>query len=323
MVFLLSRIKRAVLHRLNPQTALRCVLQRHRKVVRFTGIANIRDRTAYYVSIRHFLHDVPAIIPRRKHHYLVAQNFMHGDFLSETRPKVYFSREPDEFLSEETRLNLAKVPEDPHVLSFADEDPGRRMFYVALPERRKKIIALLESSLDQDRPGLCCIVNRYKTHDRLELLQQRFRYIRAMDQDIDIYGHAPSHGKNPWDDFPNYRGATRNKIRTLRAYRFNLCFENCDRDGYITEKLLQALIAGCVPLYWGGGRFTADTVPPSCYINCRNRNPLEIHQRIRAMSLDEIVYFRRAGLDFLSSTGADRFTWKYWAERVAERLEAQ
>ena len=41
------------------------------------------------------------------------------------------------------------------------------------------------------------------------------------------------------------------KLAFLKDHIYNLCFENGLADGYVTEKLLHAKLAGCVPLYWG------------------------------------------------------------------------
>ena len=37
----------------------------------------------------------------------------------------------------------------------------------------------------------------------------------------------------------------------LRQFRFNVCPENSAAPGYCTEKLFQAIAAGCRPVYWG------------------------------------------------------------------------
>jgi GR25 family glycosyltransferase involved in LPS biosynthesis len=37
----------------------------------------------------------------------------------------------------------------------------------------------------------------------------------------------------------------------MRDHKFALCFENSIGDGYVTEKLLHAKMAGCIPLYYG------------------------------------------------------------------------
>lgn len=41
------------------------------------------------------------------------------------------------------------------------------------------------------------------------------------------------------------------KIGFLSKYKFTIAFENSNRDGYMTEKLLDPLLAGSVPIYWG------------------------------------------------------------------------
>lgn len=43
-----------------------------------------------------------------------------------------------------------------------------------------------------------------------------------------------------------------NKIDYLRQYKFNICPENTIAEGYCTEKLFDALHAGCIPIYAGG-----------------------------------------------------------------------
>ena len=40
-------------------------------------------------------------------------------------------------------------------------------------------------------------------------------------------------------------------IEKMREYKFNICFENAEHEAYISEKLPNALKAGCIPIYWG------------------------------------------------------------------------
>ena len=42
-----------------------------------------------------------------------------------------------------------------------------------------------------------------------------------------------------------------NKHQYLKNYNFNICPENSDTDGYVTEKLFESIAAGCIPIYWG------------------------------------------------------------------------
>ncbi len=41
------------------------------------------------------------------------------------------------------------------------------------------------------------------------------------------------------------------KICYLKEFRFNLCPENCNSKGYVTEKIFDAIRTGCIPVYWG------------------------------------------------------------------------
>lgn len=41
------------------------------------------------------------------------------------------------------------------------------------------------------------------------------------------------------------------KIEYLKQFKFNLCPENSDAKGYVTEKIFDAIKAGCIPIYWG------------------------------------------------------------------------
>jgi hypothetical protein len=43
-----------------------------------------------------------------------------------------------------------------------------------------------------------------------------------------------------------------NKIAYIQNFKFNICAENSNFSGYVTEKLFDSLIAGCLPIYWGG-----------------------------------------------------------------------
>lgn len=42
-----------------------------------------------------------------------------------------------------------------------------------------------------------------------------------------------------------------NKIEYLKQFKFNLCPENSNAEGYVTEKLFDSFKAGCIPIYWG------------------------------------------------------------------------
>jgi len=42
-----------------------------------------------------------------------------------------------------------------------------------------------------------------------------------------------------------------NKLSYLKQFKFNLCPENSNSMGYVTEKIFDAITSGCIPIYWG------------------------------------------------------------------------
>jgi len=109
--------------------------------------------------------------------------------------------------------------------------------------------------------------------------------------------------------FPSYRGELRDKGQVLRRARFSYCYEN-NRDlyNYVTEKMLDSLVHGCVPVYWGANN-VAELVPPSCYIDRRQfADTAAVHQHL--ISIDETRYllYQDAIRDFLRSAAAGRFS---------------
>ena len=62
---------------------------------------------------------------------------------------------------------------------------------------------------------------------------------------VDCAGKTLHNCDNLWNDFKN------DKHSFLQQYKFNICPENSNAGGYVTEKVFQAIDAGCIPVYWG------------------------------------------------------------------------
>jgi len=135
---------------------------------------------------------------------------------------------------------------------------------------------------------LCTMIAGAKssTHPH-ELYSHRVRTIHWFEsdfpQDFDLYGMG-------WqaDEYPSYRGKVDNKLEVLSRYRFSLCYENAGNyAGYITEKILDCLLAGTVPVY-GGAPNIKNWIPADCFIDLRDYGTYnELHDRLTGMSEDE------------------------------------
>ena len=108
-----------------------------------------------------------------------------------------------------------------------------------------------------ERRKFCSIVIGNPVHNRIEVAQKLNSY-----QQVDGFGRV----------FGNHYSGC--KIELLKNYRWNICFENSITDGYVTEKLLEAKVAGCIPIYYGPFYANRD-FNDSCYINYYNYNSCE------------------------------------------------
>jgi hypothetical protein len=67
------------------------------------------------------------------------------------------------------------------------------------------------------------------------------------------------------------------KFELLKNYKFNIAFENTIYPGYVTEKLLEAKVAGCIPIYWGTD--ASCDFNENCIIRYKN-NPTELFKEV-------------------------------------------
>ena len=60
---------------------------------------------------------------------------------------------------------------------------------------------------------------------------------------------------------------TQSKIDWLKDYRFNMCGENTLGEGYVTEKIFDCLIGGCIPVYYGPKLTEPDILNQNLIVN--------------------------------------------------------
>ncbi len=86
----------------------------------------------------------------------------------------------------------------------------------------------------------------------------------------------------------NYKGKVASKTETFKNYKFSVCFENAHSiPGYITEKIFDSLVAGCIPVYWGAPDIN-DYVPESCFIDFRKFQDFKkLHEYLTSMTAEE------------------------------------
>jgi hypothetical protein len=77
------------------------------------------------------------------------------------------------------------------------------------------------------------------------------------------------------------------KVKFLEDYRYNITYENGYGEGYVTEKLFHAKVAGCIPIYWGDSKAAAEDFDAGGYIDASSLNEDQLVARMRWLESPE------------------------------------
>jgi hypothetical protein len=168
-----------------------------------------------------------------------------------------------------------------------------------------------ENQKDPDRKFACFIVSNGKSEVRNTMFSELSKY-----RFVDSWGH---HANNMglYIQAPYW---SQGFIDLMRNYKFCICFENSENESYVTEKIVNAYLAGCIPIYWGAKNvtdiFSADTMIRLEHPSVENF--IEVVEKVA--EIDQIPvkyasYFRNPPII------AD-FSEKWSIPRIAERIDA-
>lgn len=111
-------------------------------------------------------------------------------------------------------------------------------------EDLKQKIEKINSTENQSNPDRTKFAALVASHD---LYGSREKIVDIAEK-ISVVEYAGKFRKNTDDLQEKFSDK---KLEYLRQFRFNICPENTDTFGYVTEKLLEAFQSGCIPVYWG------------------------------------------------------------------------
>lgn len=127
-------------------------------------------------------------------------------------------------------------------------------------------------------------------------------------------------------DYPSYKGPIDSKIETMSKYKFAVCYENCgDMPGYITEKIFDCFLAGCVPIYGAGGGGCKNNIysyiPKECFIDIDNfANYEEMYSYISDMNDNLYMQYLNAIEKYITSKSSDIFTSEYVVDTIVREI---
>jgi hypothetical protein len=89
-------------------------------------------------------------------------------------------------------------------------------------------------------------------------------------------------------------GGAPGKRNYIKRHLFNICPENTSYPGYVTEKLLEACVMGCIPIYWGHPTMEPGIINPDRVIRCESETRLgaKAATQIRTLMRDPVALRR-------------------------------
>ena len=172
-------------------------------------------------------------------------------------------------------------------------------------------------------------LNKLLTQNKGELYSRRRKLARLADKCcpgvLEVYGAGWKgeyiswvHKFIPHRPYAGAKSAQTNKQQVLPDYRFVVAFENFTGDmGYISEKMLDALSVGVVPIYLGDAHIT-DHFPADAFVDARQfRNGRELLDFARDCSQERWSALRAAGQAFVASPAAQKFYPQSYAQNIA------
>jgi alpha(1,3/1,4) fucosyltransferase len=176
---------------------------------------------------------------------------------------------------------------------------------ILVPFQEKKFCVMVSGS-DLDPEG-----GANNIHD---LYSERMRMVEFFEtkpkNELEIYGR--NWKKREYRDYigeiPGFHSG-KEKILTLKKYRFSICFENTKNvNGYVTEKIFCCFAAGCIPIYWGASN-VEQYIPKQCFIDYRDfQDKEELYSFMKNMTEEDYNRYIINIRDFLKSEKAQVFS---------------
>jgi glycosyl transferase family 10 (putative fucosyltransferase) len=151
----------------------------------------------------------------------------------------------------------------------------------------------------------------------------------ANNSDFDLFGPGWNTLKRlPWRLRKKYNktikelnaNPCKDKIKTISNYKFALCFENCSFPGYITEKIIECLLAGVIPVYFGAKDITS-FIPKNIFIDFKNFNAFnDLDIFLKNISEIEANKIIEAGKTFLLSAEGQKYSFENFANKIAKYI---
>jgi len=124
-----------------------------------------------------------------------------------------------------------------------------------------------------------------------------------------------------WEGYRDWKGPITHKWSVLKNYKFSICYENTkDQSGYITEKIFDSFVGGCVPVYWGADNIM-DYIPKTCFIDRRDfESDEELYYFMKKMDRKTYKGYLKSINNYLKSPAAQLFSINHFVEIIMQEI---
>ena len=131
------------------------------------------------------------------------------------------------------------------------------------------------------------IKNKKKTKFCAAVISSKYQSLRIkFIKQLNRYKHVDMGGGYLND----VGGKVQDKIKFLSSYKFSIAMENSNGDGYISEKIIDSLIAGTIPIYYGS-YLIDEYINPRIYIMIKGEKDIqEKIEYIKKIDNDDNLY---------------------------------
>lgn len=177
--------------------------------------------------------------------------------------------------------------------------------YIIPPESDENFISESVRSINAARSSnlySCALIASHDTWKTRCTIHDSLRNVL----DIKCPGKWHHNTNELWNEYGN------DKLKYLRDFKFNICPENTNTSGYVTEKIFDAMRCGCIPIYSGSdNRPEPGLINPDSVIFWDSACSQLSIDKIRLLSRQKNAYD-----DFISNQKLTSMAVEYISERL-------
>lgn len=164
-----------------------------------------------------------------------------------------------------------------------------------------------------------------------EIYKDRIEAINffSANEGFSLYGHG---WENKIIGFPEryHRAAIKafkgslaigDKLSVMSKHKFAICFENCVFPGYVTEKIFDCFLSGCIPVYYGAPDIE-DFVPPNTYVDYRKFQCFEaLEHHLVNMSETDALTMLDSAKAFIESKDFEKYYYVNVVTTILNKID--